>query len=1248
MSVNEFSSRTSALIENSAIDVQGKLDLSAHSSPLMVSVGAAGALSKKFALAGAVNVNMMRGATEARISNSTVKAGQAAGFSGQAVRVNASDASALYAITVAGAVATEGAAVGLAVAVNIMGGNTAFDRNLLSFDSKQLADSGAQVQIAEVAGNGSPATNPKVTAAIVASDVRVTRGDINVRRPGGSAGGGRQRPVERRQRAGGERRRHHGESGRQLADLHRRGRRDHQRQGHDRQRRHERAARQFRQGVLGLADRRRHLPERRRRQYHAGRRQQPARRPHLLHHPARGAGRPTIIQLADTQEDALRGKALAFGAVSNIAGIRFAHVRMQEATRVNLQPYHGADATVGVDSANNRLVVNAPFDGVQEGSAIVYSGSLANGQIENVLANRILRQGQDVLKVGVTYYVVNLDRSVNGQVSFQLRDGQGNLVNFSGATTGGAMQRFSVDNPAGALLNANGSLTLPKAHGLATGDKVVVNLGAQGVLTGLTDNHVYVVEVIDSNTLRFKQVDGSAVTLAQLGYVSEFNAATGRYQYYLADASGNKLLDGQGKPSAVNPDAMIGITRVKLDQQTSQSTTTTKPDGTQQTVISQGPAQDATLSAASGNARNPAENSLGLATDGGLATGDLVVYQSQGTAIAGLVDGQRYYVINVSENGSYRYQLATSLQNAKDGIAIQLGATSGSGGVTLRKVVDKLDSGGGMISLDIGALTQGHGLTNSMLSITVAGAGGKSLGGAGAIGVNLSRTEVQAVIDNNGAAAGTQLRADAGRVSVSAQDSSRIVTATGALGISTTQGASAAIGASVGVADMQNGVRALIRGAQVTAQAVQVSAEERASIYNVSVGLAGGAGVAVSGSLAVNTIQNTVYAGVTDGSTITATTGDIRITARDTASISALAGNVSVSIGGRVAAGMAFAVNRVFDTVYAGAVGSALSAAGDIVVQATFARPDDMPPGLDAQISTMAVSGAVAAGGSGANVGFGGSAVLNWIANTITAEIAGTASGQAVTAGGDLLVQARDASTINSLAGAVALGLGSQGASVAVGASLSYNYVGGAPLGISRSHSVKALIRDTEGLVSGGHVQVSSRFEGAINNITVAGSVAVGTVAVAVGGSVSINRVNSRNEAGIRNARQIESRATGGSLAGVAVQARDDGYVLAVAGGLGVAVSPGSGAGIAAGVAATDNRIGNQTLAYIDGTSETNAGSTTLVRTQTGIAVDAVNNSRIVSVSIGVAAAVAAGRALPARAPAPAAATPSKARSRRA
>ncbi|KAG1182480.1 hypothetical protein G6F35_015591 [Rhizopus arrhizus] len=153
-----------------------------------------------------------------------------------------------------------------------------------------------------------------------------------------------------------------------------------------------------------------------------------------------------------------------------------------------------------------------------------------------------------------------------------------------------------------------------------------------------------------------------------------------------------------------------------------------------------------------------------------------------------------------------------------------------------------------------------------MLSITVAGAGGKSLGGAGAIGVNLSRADVSAIIDNTGAAAGTKVLAEAGAVSVSAQDASRIVTATGALGLSLTQGASAAIGASVSVADMRNDVRAAIAGATVTAESVQVRAEERASIYNVSVGLAGGAGVAVSGSVAVNTIQNTVHAQIRDAS----------------------------------------------------------------------------------------------------------------------------------------------------------------------------------------------------------------------------------------------------------------------------------------------------------------------------------------------------------------------------------------------
>ena len=171
-------------------------------------------------------------------------------------------------------------------------------------------------------------------------------------------------------------------------------------------------------------------------------------------------------------------------------------------------------------------------------------------------------------------------------------------------------------------------------------------------------------------------------------------------------------------------------------------------------------------------------------------------------------------------------------------------------------------------------------------------------------------------------------------------------------------------------------------------------------------------------------------------------------------------------------------------------------------------------------------------------------------------------------------------------------------------------------------------------------MQVSSRFEGAINNITVAGSVAVGTVAVAVGGSVSINRVKAATrQASAMPARSNRARPAARWRAWRCRRATT--AMLAVAGGR-VAVSPGSGAGIAAGVAATDNRIGNQTLAYIDGTSETNAGSTTPhADRHCG---RCGQHSRIVSVSIGVAAAVAAGRGFAGAGPAPAAATPSAAR----
>ena len=97
-------------------------------------------------------------------------------------------------------------------------------------------------------------------------------------------------------------------------------------------------------------------------------------------------------------------------------------------------------------------------------------------------------------------------------------------------------------------------------------------------------------------------------------------------------------------------------------------------------------------------------------------------------------------------------------------------------------------------------------------------------------------------------------------------------------------------------------------------------------------------------------------------------------------------------------------------------------------------------------IAAMAVSGA---GTSGAGAG-AGSIALNWVRNDVRATLRniGDVAGvdDEVYAGGNLNVSARDESSINSLAGAIAIaGFGAAPVSGAVGASVAYNYLGGDP-----------------------------------------------------------------------------------------------------------------------------------------------------------------------------------------------------------
>ncbi len=597
-----------------------------------------------------------------------------------------------------------------------------------------------------------------------------------------------------------------------------------------------------------------------------------------------------------------------------------------------------------------------------------------------------------------------------------------------------------------------------------------------------------------------------------------------------------------------------------------------------------------------------------VASDPGWKTGDAVVYDNGGgdnQSVGGLNDGQTYYVIRLDPT---HIKLAETLFDAVNNQPLAL-TSLGSG--SNQSLIIKLSQ------VTVGDITVPlpTAISSQLVSVTAAGAGsgGDGVAGAGAVSLNFVRIDVAAYISDS------KLVQAAGDVDVEASDNSTIGSGTGSLSIST--GGGTAVNASVGVNDISNTVEAYIEGAKVvsTAGAVNVSATEQAQDYNAVVGgAASGEGNSFGGSLAYNNIGNTVDAyiagsgGVGNGGTPSQVTAfqDVSVEAKDMASIATLAGNISFTVGGTAAAGLCMAVNDISDTVNATIDNSAVtSQTGDIDVNAKFAAPAYVLPGLDVQIAAMAVAGAGAGDGAGA-----GSVSLNWIHNDVEAKITNVAAPDEIDAAGTLDVSACDHSTIDSLAGAVAIaGIGAEGASGAVGASVAFNYLGGDPNnpGDTKNNLVRAAIENCTGSITAAQILVSATYNGQINNITIAGA-AAGTFAL--GGAVSINIIRDTADAHISGSGDVS--ATGTSGQGVTVTATDISTIEVLAGGVGIAIATETPVGIAAGVSVASNQIYNTIEGYVDSSKVTSSGN---------IALSATSTPTVKALTIGVAIAVSAG-----------------------
>src|SRR5262249_32782590 len=150
--------------------------------------------------------------------------------------------------------------------------------------------------------------------------------------------------------------------------------------------------------------------------------------------------------------------------------------------------------------------------------------------------------------------------------------------------------------------------------------------------------------------------------------------------------------------------------------------------------------------------------------DQNLHDGDAVVYRNGGgNSIGGLNDGQTYYVIRVDAR---TIKLAATLNDAtaavKHPIFLTTPGTGSSQGFQVPPATFDLAG----LSMQLPAMTRGQ-----IVSVTAAGAGGKTKSGAGAVSLNFVRENVDAHISSTGTGQSVTAAHD---ISVLANDASQV------------------------------------------------------------------------------------------------------------------------------------------------------------------------------------------------------------------------------------------------------------------------------------------------------------------------------------------------------------------------------------------------------------------------------------------------------------------------------------------
>ena len=257
----------------------------------------------------------------------------------------------------------------------------------------------------------------------------------------------------------------------------------------------------------------------------------------------------------------------------------------------------------------------------------------------------------------------------------------------------------------------------------------------------------------------------------------------------------------------------------------------------------------------------------------------------------------------------------------------------------------------------------------SLVDVTAGGAGAGKVAIAGSIALNFIRSVVDASIVDN-----ARVTADVGTINVSATTApSATIIAGAAAGAGT-----AAVGLASGDSDFLSGVTANIDNSHATAHDVSLTATDNSIVNNLTFAGAGAGSYAAGVAVAVNVINDTVEASLTDGAVVNTTSGSgsdgtVALTAQDTSTIDAFA--IGVAGSGTAAGGAAVAANVVTNTIGTDVNASTIDAGTTVTLLS------------EAQSLIRAL--ALGVSGSG-NVAVSVTALGNYVGDTVTAEIDNT------------------------------------------------------------------------------------------------------------------------------------------------------------------------------------------------------------------------------------------------------------------